>query len=210
MSPAEFILKIITIYHDARVSRYADQKIRRGRSHSISSIAEDLFASYLILNDPTIDLVYVDQPITVPGRLKSFAPDIVIVRNNIITAFLDLKMDLGYKRDGLIALCKKDQELLLLIRGHECAIKDGVTKERKIFSISPSAIYDLVIISGRNISKQKLMTQLEGASVYAGDVKVHVLTDNEHPNTYGVEPGLLLKRIKIHSSAFEDLRHRTQ
>ncbi len=205
MKPDDFILKIINIYQDARVSRYADKKIRRGRSPSISSIAEDLLASYLVYADKEVDLIYVDQPIHVPNVVKSFIPDIVIVRNNVISAFLDLKMDLGYKRKGLIGLCEKDQKLLGLIRGKECIIKDGQTKEKRSFVISKSAIYDIVVVSDQNISKTTLKEQLVGAQIYSQDVSVHILTEKEHPNTYGFSPKELMDRMQIKRAAFDHM-----
>ena len=110
MSPDELLERIINLYQDARISRYADSKISRGRSHSISSVVEDLFASYLILSDKEIDNVLVDQPVFVEGVKSTFYPDITIIRNGEITAFIDLKMDLGWKRDGLKELCEKREK----------------------------------------------------------------------------------------------------
>ena len=205
MKPSDFILKIINIYQDARVSRYADKKIRRGRSPSISSIAEDLLASYLIYSDKEIDFIYVDQPIHIPNVVKSFIPDIVVVRNDVITAFLDLKMDLGYKRKGLIDLCEKDHKLLGLIRGKDCTIKDGQTKEKTSFAISESAIYDIVVVSDQNIGKATLKEQLSGAKTYNQDVSIHILTEKEHPNTYGVSPEELMDKLDIKNVAFDNM-----
>jgi hypothetical protein len=210
MTPQQFLLKIIGVYQDARISRYADEKIHRGRSHSISSVTEDLFASYLIYADPAISLIYVDQPLRVREYEKSFFPDIVIVKDEIITAFLDLKMDLGWKRRGLIDLCEKDQLLLSKIRGKSCTINDGVTKEKKTFTISSSAVYDIVVVSAENISKKLLADQLEGASKYGNDVSVHILTEKEHPNTYGYSPEDLISKIQINDDAFTEVVARIQ
>jgi hypothetical protein len=208
MAPRDFIVKIVNVYQDARVSHYVDEKIRRGRSHSISSIAEDLLASYLIYADKEIDLIYIDQPVHVHDTVKSFIPDIVIVRNDIITAFLDLKMDLGYKREGLIDLCEKDSNLLKLVRNKSCTLNDGQTKIKRTFTISKSAIYDIVVISNKNIAKDKFEQQINGSKLYEKDVAVHVLTEKEHPNTYGLTPEELLERIQINEPAFNKMLSR--
>jgi hypothetical protein len=210
MTPEEFLLKVVRLYQDARISRYIDAKIRRGRSHSISSIAEDLFASYLLSADKTIDFILVDQPVHVPDTKTTFYPDITIVRNSQITAFLDLKMDLGWKRRGLVDLCRKDQALMQAIRGSECIFKDGETKERKSYPISDSAVYDIVVVSGENIAQKLLDDQLAEAGQYAEDVMIHILTTNEHPNTYGYTPEALMEKIRIEHDAFVRISERVK
>lgn len=208
MSPDELLERIINLYQDARISRYADSKISRGRSHSISSVVEDLFASYLILSDKEIDKILVDQPVFVEGFKSTFYPDITIIRSGAITAFIDLKMDLGWKRDGLKELCEKDKELIKTIRTRACAFKDGSTKERGSYEISESAVYDIVIISDQNIAKNKLDAQLKEIENLSDFVRVHILSKNEHPNTYGLTPEELLEKIEINDKAFSDIKNR--
>lgn len=208
MSPKEFLERIIRLYQDARISKYADSKISRGRSHSISSVVEDLFANYLILSDSKIDKILVDQPVFVEGVKSTFYPDITVIRNGKISAFFDLKMDLGWNRDGLSGLCKKDKELIEVIRSKSCTFKDGSTKERGTYEISDSAVYDIVIISDQNIAKPKLDAQISEVEMLSDFVKVHILSKNEHPNTYGLEPAELLEKIEVNHSAFSVLANR--
>lgn len=208
MKPEKFVNEIIENYHRARVAQYPDKKIHRGRSLSISSASEDLLASFLLKNDKTIDAIYVDQPIHVPDVVKIFIPDVVIVRGSTITAFLDLKMDLGYKRYGLVDLCRKDQELLKRVRGKECSLTDGHTKEKHRFTVSKEAIYDIVVISSGNIGKKTFESQINGASRYRKDVAVHVLTNGYHPNTYGQTKKELLKHIDISNDVFSNMASR--
>ena len=210
MTPEEFLLKVIRLYQDARIPLYVDAKIRRGRSHSISSAAEDLFASYLLIGDPTIDFILVDQPVHVSDTKTTFYPDITIIRKGQITAFLDLKMDLGWKRRGLVELCRKDQALMQAIRGSDCIFKDGETKERKTYPISKSAVYDIVVVSGENIAQKLLDDQLAEAGQYAKDVMIHILTTNEHPNTYGYTPEALAEKIHIQHDAFARISKRVK
>lgn len=208
MSPDEFIQRIIRLYQDARISKYADSKISRGRSHSISSVVEDLFANYLILSDTKIDKILVDQPVFVEGVKSTFYPDITVIRNGKISAFFDLKMDLGWNRNGLSRLCEKDKKLIEDIRSKSCTFKDGSTKEPGTYEISDSAVYDIVIISDQNIAKPKLDAQLKEAELLTDYVKVHILSKNEHPNTYGLAPNELLAKIEIQENAFAELLRR--
>ncbi len=208
MKPEKFVNEIIENYHKARVAQYPDKKIHRGRSISISSVSEDLLASFLLKNDKTIGAIYVDQPIHVPDVVKIFIPDVVIVRGSTITAFLDLKMDLGYKRYGLVDLCRKDQELLKKVRGKECSLTDGHTKEKHRFTVSKEAIYDIVVISSGNIGKKILESQLNESNQFNKDVAVHVLTDGYHPNTYGLTLKELMKHIEINEDSFRNILSR--
>lgn len=208
MTPKDFIGRVISLYQDARISKYANSKISRGRSHSISSLVEDLFASFLIISDQEIDKILVDQPVFVEGIVSTFYPDISVIRDGMITAFFDLKMDLGWKRDGLKVLCEKDKELIQAIRTKSCTFKDGSTKERGSYVISKSAVYDIVIISDQNIAKTKLESQLEAVAGLDDFVKVHILSRNEHPNTYGLTAEELLTKIEINDEAFIELKNR--
>lgn len=208
MKPEEFIRQVINSYHAARQSKYPNKKVHRGRSHTISSEAEDLLAIYLVKNDKTIDAVYIDQTIHIKDVVKAFIPDIVIVRGNTITTFLDLKMDLGYKRDGLIDLCSKDQALLKRVRGKTCSLIDGSTKQKHELTISKKAIYDIVVISGKNISKDNLESQLTESKHFTKNVAVHVLSENIHPNTYNTSIKEIQDKIVINKESFREILSR--
>lgn len=127
MNNRNFIYKIIELYQTARKPKFPNKKIKRGRSHSIASSSEDLFAHFLI-NKVKPDLIYVDQPISIEGFKTQNYPDISIVHNNVVTAFCDLKMDMGWDRAGLFDLCKKQNKWIGGVRGKKCKIRDGVTK----------------------------------------------------------------------------------
>ena len=165
-------------------------------------------ATYLVSNNNQIDVVYVNQQINVPGIVKSFIPDIVIVSGGLITAFLDLKTNLGYMRDKLIELTEKDYHLINSVRGQNCTLYDGLSKEKMSFIISRSANYDIVIISGENISKKLLQDQLEGAKPYKNDVSIHILSQGKYPGSYGLNPAELFSKIEINKLAFNSILER--
>lgn len=50
MTPEEFIKKIRDLYQQAKNPRYYHPRIRRGRSHSISALSEDLVAAFIAFN----------------------------------------------------------------------------------------------------------------------------------------------------------------
>lgn len=208
MTPQEFILRIVKAYQDARIPHQVNEKIRRGRSHSISSITEDLFAYYLISNDPSIEMVYVDQPINLKSAKRQIYPDVAIVRNGVLTAFIDLKMDIGWNRDGLFELCEKHQHSVQQARGTECQIRDGETKELRTLAISDDINYCVVMISRTNINPVTLDRQLEEVKVLSPDVEVFVLCTTGHPNAYGMEPEDIVEGLGIDVLEFERLKEK--
>jgi len=101
MTPHELIREIISLYHSARILLYPHERLFRGESRPIASQTEDLFARYLIDRLPNDVVIYVNQTITTVnnnGRIR-IKPDLIVTRGQSITAILDLKMDLGYRRN---------------------------------------------------------------------------------------------------------------
>ncbi len=208
MNEKEFILEVIKAYQNARKPKYLHEKLRRGRSHKIDSITEDILAYYLISNDETIDQVYIDQPLSIVGVKGTKYPDIVIVRNGIINDFVDVKMDLGWVRDKLYVFCKKYREMVIQWRDANCCLKDGLTKNLHNLKISKNAKYSIIIISETNISSVILYTQLKQARTLYPDVDVFVLSSKKHLNTYGKEAKEVLSDLDINYDEFERLSKR--
>lgn len=204
MTPSEFIARVVTAYQNARVPQYVDEKVSRGRSHAVSSIVEDLFAYYLIANSSSINKIYVDQPISLSIK-KRIYPDIVVVKDNMIVAFIDLKMDIGWNRSGLYDLCKKHSDIIEAIRGTECSLRDGSTKETRHYTISDDLTYSIVIVSSTNISPIKLEEQLKLSRVLEPSVEVVVLCKKGRPNTYGTNPDEVIKTLDIDYGAFDKI-----
>lgn len=67
METKVFIESVIDLYKAARQITlpfaFESEKIRRGRSHTISSLTEDLFAYFLVNKFPQVDKIVIDQPI---------------------------------------------------------------------------------------------------------------------------------------------------
>lgn len=205
MQSKALILKIVEAYHDARLSKAPNKRVRRGRSHSISSITEDLIAGYLVSNDKTIDTIYVDQPLSIRSKKKQIYPDLIIVRKGVIQAFIDVKMDLGWNRNGFFDLCSLHREIAKSVRGTECVIKDGITKQPVPLKISPTLSYNIIVISRTNISPRVLDEHIQKVSALQPDVDVFVLCDKNHPNAYGMEPKEIVKGLAVNESEFKRL-----
>lgn len=184
MTDNELIEKIISLYKEARVTTYIKKNIKRGRSHSISSRVEDLFAVYISEMLPENVEILIDQPFTYHSD-KTYAmyPDIAVIRNNEVVKLFDIKMDLGWNRD-FYPFCKEKQDFIDEIKGLQVKAKDGATKEQKIYKISDSVKINIVIVSNANISKTKREeNEKRILTLDKNKIEVFVLAD-AHPNNY--------------------------
>lgn len=91
-SPEDLVKLVAYYYKEARKLTIPHPLIKRGRSHNISSVIEDIFSLYLSENIKNISF-YVDQPTTILDG-KTVYPDILLVdQYNKVTNLIDLKMD---------------------------------------------------------------------------------------------------------------------
>ena len=205
----DFTRKIIELYQEARRSKFVNKKIKRGRSHSISSIAEDLFAEYLAKNIKC-DEILVDPPIKIDSIKKYFYPDVAVIKNGEIVLTFDLKMDMGYIRDYLDILCKNGSDNVKKFCGKKCYTNiptvDYLRKDKKEYFFSSKLRHNIIIVSGRNVNSNKLKKGLENAEKYEPDVKVFVLTDKKHPNEYGYTAEKLMDEIDIKDESFKEIK----
>ncbi|MEM9411404.1 MAG: hypothetical protein AAGA30_09840 [Planctomycetota bacterium] len=211
MTPQDFLLKIISAYEEARLTGTDHPKIRRGRSHSISSQAEDYLAEYLVQSDPSLDLVLVDQPVTLSAKIAGTEravqryPDLVLIRNGTIETLIDLKMDLGWARTKMREFCEKHETTLDFFAGQTGRLKDGRTKETREYEFSKKLRYIIAVISGQNINQDQLKTQLGTVREFEPRVTVLVLSNGVHPNAYEANSATTLSRLEINTSAFKFL-----
>jgi hypothetical protein len=156
--PEEFLARLHKEYLKASDPIIPSKQIKRGTSHTISSIAEDVFASYL---EPKIHRhyeIWIDPQISIDNlknksgkRSLLFRPDICIIncKTNRIEMIFDLKMDLGYKRNEFISQVKVRVAELNKIVKHtaKCFLK----KDCKL-KFSKKLKWNYVVISEGNIS----------------------------------------------------------
>ena len=210
MKLEELYLTLVEAYHDARTSKYPHEKTVRGRSYSVSSEAEDIFASYLAKNLTEIDIIRIDQALTMSAahpdihKHKTFYPDLSVILNNELKCMLDLKLDMGWNRDGLYELCKKHQYVVELCAGnrvHYTVGKNRGDPERREIKCSEKLTYLVVLLSGGNQKQTKLKESLETAKSFSPKVEVFVLSEGVHPNDYKGSPSDVLERMCIHNDA---------
>jgi hypothetical protein len=207
MMPRDFMIKVRELYQQAKIPKYYHPKIHRGRSHSISAIAEDLVAAFIAFNLCEDFDIYVDQPITVVDQKTTIYPDISIITHNMLLNIIDVKMDLGWKRDQLAAMCSQHSNLVNNIRSKKGKMKDGITKKTSSISIGKDCRYHILIISGCNITKKQLIEQRELSKNYEPDVYCHVLSGGEHPNEYNITDDDLWDKLEIYNEEFDKFFH---
>lgn len=205
MKPEEFILNIVKAYKAARVPAARSAKIHRGRSRSISGIAEDLLAEYLVASDPSIDAVLVDQPMYSEKLQKQLCPDIVVVRDGRIDTLIDLKLDIGWHRDGLTELCEQHATTAKALQQSTCRLRDGVTKEVQHLSFTKDLSYDVVLISRTNINPDILQQHEEEIAALAPLTELFILCDTGHPNTYDLSPRKIVDTLSVNHDVFARL-----
>lgn len=207
MNNREFVFEVIRLYQSARNSKFPNRKISRRRSHSTSSSVEDLFAHFLS-GQIECDHIYIDQPISIDGFKNPIYPDLAIVHNNHITAFIDFKMDLGWNRDGLYDLCKKQYDRLKKARGKKCKLKEGISKKEHFYVIDGEATFSVVIFTDRNINQDLLRHQVQKLLDLRPDLEIFILTSREHPNEHHISPEDLIQKMEIKDDEFKKLINR--
>lgn len=204
MTDTELINHIKGYYQAARNSDFPLSNISRGRKHSISSKTEDLIA-YFISKRTIIDYnIMVDYPISYKSMTKltpktnqpstiTFYPDIALFdeKQNTISHIIDIKMDLGWKRDIKDTI---DKAIDLVSELHN--IKVGSYKRideygQKIgdsvaIRLSPNLVWHIIVISDQNISQKQMDLNLAYAhkneKASSGSFKFYIFTKGEHPN----------------------------
>ena len=209
MTDKEFIKNIITLYRKARVPTFPFENIKRGKSRSISSEAEDLFAYYIsnIINDKVEILI--DQPISfiLFGKSKTIYADIAIIKNNVVYQIWDLKTDLGWKRDSFIDFCKDKINLVNGAKLQLAKLKDGEYKTERHLTFSDNLTFNIVVISNKNISAAKGERNIIETKNLE-NVGVYFLTSGIHPNVYGIGIDELVNSITFNEEDFTKLRKR--
>jgi hypothetical protein len=209
MTDREFIEKIITLYRNARQTTFPVDNIKRGKSHSISSQVEDLFAFYISeLVDNNIEIL-IDQPISFNlfGKSKTIYADIAMIKDNVVYQVWDLKTDLGWKRDSFVQFCKDKILLVKGASGQILKLKDGEFKTERILKFSDNLTFNIVVVSGKNISTAKGERNIVETKNLE-NVGVYFLTNNIHPNSYEFEINELLNRMNFNTNDFEAMKNR--
>jgi hypothetical protein len=204
MAPEEFIGRVVEAYCKARAPLHQHPKLSRGESRSVASEVEDLLAYYLVLRVPAIDRVFINQLLMRRGhpRLK---PDLVICRQSQICALVDVKMDLGYKRDTFDSMLRQADAGMAGLRGQVVSlqVKDGIKRTRLELPLAHGAKYLFAVVSALNV-KPSLFKEFEERAASLRNISLHVLTRRCHPNDLSSREEIGA-RMSICTQAFQDL-----
>lgn len=151
-------------------------QIKRGMAHSVSGYTEDLFALFIAERLKRNDLIYyVDKVVSIRlrenARATSFKPDLLIIKNNVITHYFDLKTNLGWNRNAGAYLTQKN-EFISQIRGKKAWINyndryDNATEAIiHNVTIAEDIKYEMLVLLGGNINqKQKIENSLSAENL---------------------------------------------
>jgi len=209
MTNNEFIEKVVSLYKTAKksVEQFQQPSIKRGRNHSISSVVEDLLA-YFILSSGGFEEheLWVDYPIsyTSPSKItktgqqgtKTIYTDIAIVKKvggkNYIEHIIDLKMDLGWKRnliptiDNAITTLNEIQNAQ--VGRYSVMDEYGVkTKEKGDVVFLGNLKWHIVVISDQNIHIDQMTSNIQYAQSKEknNDFRFYIFSKDFHPNGNG-------------------------
>lgn len=195
MTSHEFIEKIRNAYLKARNCSYQPVSnshiLRRGTSHTISSIAEDIFAGYCVekVSRPEDYEVIADPQISFSGtELRNIndkkslliRPDVAICKNKTVTCLFDLKMDLGYNRSDFMKQAITKNQQINLIKNRNAKING------EVYFISPDIMFNYLLLSEKNglkgLHSQNMVTikTLENIDAF-------ILSDGDHLNSYNLK-----------------------
>lgn len=200
MGPKELFKQLVYLYRNAREPVFYHPSIKRGRSHSIATQVEDLFAFFLSLNLTKDYRFFVDQPLNFGKR--QFYPDISVVENGKLIHVFDVKTDLGWKRNEFSKFCEDKNKEIINFFNVKLSATDGINKKK--FTINPASEfhYHVVVLSGLNIKKEKLEEHLNAISKL-NYVHAYVLFPNEHPNYYGDDVEQFINSVTINDEDFK-------
>ncbi|MEI8278794.1 MAG: hypothetical protein WCG87_03465 [Bacteroidota bacterium] len=212
MTDIEFIKSIVELYRKARLTFFPAGNIKRGKSHTISSQVEDLFALYIsdIVNSKIEILI--DQPISFSHNnvSKTIYADIAMIKDDLIYQIWDIKTDLGWKRDIFPQFCKDKDELVNSIKSKDAKFKNREDNTSRQLKFSSDFTFNIVVISCKNISTIK-HERVANETRQLQNVGVYFLTSDTHPNSnYDDDINDLIKKINFNDTDFILLRHRIE
>lgn len=216
-----YLIRINEEYNNAKEldGGLHNKNIQRGRSRSISGLSEDLFAELVfneirrsgVVNEKELFL-FVDQPLIyqgLNGKNQQVYPDLIVSKRQKdgtyrICYMVDLKMDVGYKRESNDGHSKsyidihnensiklnnmgnylKDKKNLLEGVDSKSKKKKNDNKKRlNYYSLSSKAAYDMVVICASNAGSKDKINSLLGLSRDKSS-GIWVLSSGTHLNAY--------------------------
>lgn len=197
MTPDDFALGFVNLYRRARELSVPCQSVTRARARSVSSDLEELVAAYIAANSKNELHIYVDQPVSI-GEGKVAYPDLVVldVNSRTVISIVDVKTDIGWKRDGMQSMCKKLTGVRLALQAQGTVKLGPEPKLRLPYAVSADLSCHLVVGALKNSGND---LQTPDAIKFAEDsrVQVHVLIEGKHPNDFSRQRGAEFPGMRV-------------
>lgn len=179
-----FIASIVNDYFDSRLPISQHERVSRGTSRVVSSLAEERVAELLLSTYSEIGHIYLDQGMSnaaVPLR----KPDLAVVVDGQVRLLIDVKMDLNWKRDDLPAMVDAAESWLndVLACGAPLNVNARRSENRReniILPFSPDCQCIILIISGSALDPHP--SPADAASQIRRVTTVALWPSSKHPN----------------------------
>lgn len=214
MNVEEYFEEIRKLYLNARHISVSNkekydcslQNIYRGRSHSISSLVEDLTALFISMNNPKKGCEYfTDQIITYrdgnTNQSIKKCPDIMIQNEDkTVDHLIDVKTDLGWNRSRIKDFCEEWDDFIENMKNKEIKFKTGFDHLEHSGTLSKHLHYHILVITSENSGKEYTeIPKMDNVSLY-------ILSSGIHPNSYKLNANeSILKKITINTDEIAKL-----
>ena len=216
MNYTHLATELVKLYSSATVPHFGSVaersgsepcRIRRAENRSVSSLSEDLIAAYCAVNLDEISNIYISPNIKIGsrdaknGRKKkdgtsrkvpiTIKPDILLVRAGTVFSQIELKMDVGWRRNSLPNYFKNLVENLNIEKGLKSLnFRASRTRgeDKKEVTVAPRARVHCVLVSDQNWNDGDLKDAWKAAEEYRDSLVFHVLSSGSdgHPNRHDV------------------------
>jgi hypothetical protein len=189
LRPSPFLEYVVDEYFRARRLRTEHPRVTRGESRSVAADVEDIFATEVANAFPSIDHIYVNQTLTstagrIDGRMK---PDLVVCQGSSVRLLIDLKMDVGYKRQDFVVAAALRADEVRNLRGKTVSLWKKVDDSRKRleYMVDPATIYAYVVVTDDNVSAFDYANIKQCVSELP-EIRLFTLVTGTHVNLYKV------------------------
>ena len=189
LQPAPFLEYVVDEYFRARRLRTEHPRVTRGESRNVSADVEDIFATEVANSFPSIEHIYVNQTLTstlgrIDGRMK---PDLVICKGSTIHLLIDLKMDVGYKRQDFVVAAALRAEEVRSLRGKTVSLwkKMDNSRKRLEYTIDQNTLYAYVVVTDDNLSGSDY-NDIKSCIGKLPELRIFTLVTGTHVNLYNV------------------------
>lgn len=205
MTPKTFFRKFVDLYREAREPTFRTAGVHRSRCRSVSGGLEDLTAAYIARNNPGAYRIFVDHSVPI-GDGKVRYPDLVVCekQTQVVRSYVDVKVDLGWKRDRIEAMCEELRNVAVATAGKEMKLGPN-PKTRKLYRVVEDPSCHLVVGALANGGDTTPEKAAEMAREYR--VEFYVLSEGKHPNEFSRQRGCTFDGLEIRQPDMKRLRN---